>query len=121
MITKHLFGSNLVAVGHGNIVHLVAKAQYQAVLGICPSGADALPDSDVLLCFLVLPVADDRLAGLAHAAEDVCILTVAVCALVEIHEVHVHSLVWNVLVVLCVEVQKRLAQNLKSVYPHLGG
>ena len=42
MITKHLFGSNLVAVGHGNIVHLVAKAQYQAVLGIGPVGLMAV-------------------------------------------------------------------------------
>ena len=45
---------------------------------------------------------------------------VTMCALIEIHEVHVHGVPRNLPVVLCVEVEKRLAELLHSVDPHLG-
>ena len=62
-----------------------------------------------------------HLAAQTHAGADVSELAVAMCALVEVHEVHVDVVPWNLLVVLCVEVEKGLLEVLKTADPHLCG
>ena len=110
VVAETLFSLHLVAVGHGNVVHLVAEAEDEAVLSISPSYSHALPYGDFLLSLRVAPVSYDNFAADAHAGADMTELTVAVCTLVEVHEVHIHVVPWNFGIVLCVEVEHRLVE-----------
>ena len=121
MIAQYLLEGDLVTIGHGDIVHLVAEADDQAVLCIGNTGADTLPHSDVLECLLVFSVTDNGLAGLAQTGKDMSELTVAVRALVEVHEVHVDVVPWNLLMVLGMQVEKGFAKDLHALDPHLSG
>ena len=121
MVAETDFSLNLVAVGHSHIVHLVAKTDDEHVLSVGPADADALPYGDALEGLGVLPVAGDNLAAHTHAGADVAELAVAVGALVEVHEVHVHGVPGDFGVVLGVEVEEGLGENLEAVDPHLGG
>ena len=56
---------------------------------------------------------------LAHAGKDVSELAVAMGALIKVHEIHVHGVPRNLLVVLGMEMEKRLAELLHSMNPHL--
>ena len=121
MVSQLHLGSHLVAVGHGDIVHLVAEAQHQHVAGIGHGGGHAAPHGYALERGGVFPVADHHFAAHVETGADVAKLAVAVGALVEVHEVHVHRIPGYLGIVLCVEVEQRLAQLLQAVYPHLGG
>ena len=57
---------------------------------------------------------------LTHPGEDVGIFPVSMSTLIQVHEVHVHGVPRNLLVVLGMEVQKRLAESLEAPDPHLG-
>jgi hypothetical protein len=48
-------------------------------------------------------------------------LDVAVSALVEVHEVHIHGLPGNFCIILSVEVEQGLLEILQTLNPHLGG
>ena len=65
-------------------------------------------------------VPGDGLAGHAEPGLDVPELPVAVCGLVEVHEVHVDGLPRQRHVQLGVQVQQRLAQRVQPADPHLG-
>ena len=56
----------------------------------------------------ILPVSYYDLAAQAHACADVSELAVAVCRLVEVHEIHIHRIPRNLAVVLSVEVEQGL-------------
>ena len=120
MIAQNLLGSYLVTISHGYVVHLVAEAQDEHILGIGHGGSYTCPDSDVLLYLWILPISCYDLAGLAETGADVTELTVAMCRLIEVHEIHVHSIPRNLLIVLGVEVQHRLVELLQAMNPHLG-
>ena len=65
--------------------------------------ADASPAASA-----VSPVADDNLALDAHTGYDVAVLTVTVCGLVLVHEVHIDRVVRNLFVELCMKMKQRL-------------
>ena len=121
MVTQALFGFHFIAVGYGYIVHLVAKAEDQHILRISPSGADTHPDSNLVQCILILPIAYNHFATDTHAGADMSELAVAVSRLVKVHEIHVHRIPWNLLVELGMQVEQRLFQLLQAVYPHFCG
>ena len=120
MITKNLLSSYLVAISNGYVVHLIAETDDKHILGISHSSGNACPNGDVLLYFRILPIAGNDLARLAETGADVAELTVTMCRLIEVHEVHVHGIPRNLLVVLGVEVQHRLVELLQAMNPHLG-
>ena len=121
VVSQTLLGLDLVAVGNGHVVHLVAEAENEHILSVGPSGAYAHPDADLVLRLLILPVSYYDLAAQAHACADVSELAVAVCRLVEVHEIHIHRIPRNLAVVLSVEVEQGLVELLQAVNPHLGG
>ena len=49
----------------------------------------------------VRPVSDNNLALHTHTAYDMTILSVTVCGLVLIHEIHVDTVIWKFLIELC--------------------
>ena len=120
VVSEPHFCLYLVTVGNGHIVHLVAETDDAHILRVMPCSCNPFPYSDVLKGLIVLPVADHGLVVLAHACEDVGILAVSVCALVEVHEIHVDFIPRNLGIELGVQVEKRLLQDLKTVDPHLG-
>ena len=121
MIAHPLLELHAVAIGDGHVVHVHAEHQAAYVLGIGDTGCHACPYGNLLLGFLILPVAADHLAGNTHAGADVTELDVAVSTLVQVHEVHVHGVPRNLGIVLGVEVEKRFLQSLQTLDPHLGG
>ena len=100
VIAQYLLKSNLVTVGHSDVVHLVTETDDEAILSISNSGADTLPNSDMLECLLIFPVADDSLTRLAQTRKDMSELAVAVSTLIEVHKIHVDGIPWNLFVVL---------------------
>ncbi len=120
MVAETDFSFNLIAVGNGNVVHLVAETDDEHVLSVGPADADALPYGDAFESLRVFPVAGDNLAAYTHAGADVSELTVAVGTLVKVHEVHVHCVPRYFGIILGVEVEQGFGKNLESVDPHLG-
>ena len=110
---------DLISIGYSHVVHLVSETDYPHILRVSPRSCNPLPHCYVLQGLRILPVAHHCLVVLAHTCKDVTELTVSVGTLVEVHKVHIHSLPRNLLVVLSVEMEERLAELLHSVYPHL--
>ena len=121
MITKTLLKLNTVAIGNGYIVHVHTEHQTAYIVGIGYSCCNARPNGDALLSLGALPMTNNNLAGNTHAAADMTELDVAMSRLVEVHEVHVDGVPWQLCVILGVEVEKRLLECLQTLDPHLGG
>ena len=110
---------HLVALGDGDVAHVVAEADYAQAAGEVPAERAAHPAAELAQYVLILPVAGYDLARQAHTRPDEPVLTVAVGGLVEVHEVHVYLFVGDAAVVLRGEVTPRLLQGAEAVYPHL--
>ena len=67
------------------------------------------------------PVTNHNLAAQTHTCANVAEFTVAMSALVEVHEVHVHGIPRNFGIILSVEVEHGLVELLQTVNPHLCG
>ena len=113
------FGRDLVALGDGDLAHVVAEAGELRALQIVPGPGGAHPGAQPILHLGVLPVADHDLAVEPHARVEEPGLAVAMGGLVEVHEVHVDLTPWQVAVELRVEVNERLAERGKPADPHL--
>lgn len=114
-------GRDLVALGDGDLAHVVAEAAEAGALPVGPGADRALPCPDPRDDVVVAPVADDDLAVEAHAAVDKSGLAVAVRRLVQVHEIHVDLLVGDLAVVLGGKMAVGLLQIHKAVDPHLAG
>ncbi len=121
MVAHAYFRFNLVAVGNGYIIHLVAESEDKHVLRVCPCHSYTLPYGDAFQSGVVFPVAGHYFAAYAHARADMPEFAVAMGALVKVHEVHVHGFPGNFRIVLGVEVKHGLVENLQAVDPHLCG
>ena len=119
MIAKTLLELYTVAIGNGNIIHVHTEHQATYVVSISNTCCNTCPCSNLLLSSFALPVANNNLARNTHASADMTELDVAVCRLVEVHEVHVDVVPWNFCVVLCMEVEERFLKRLKTLNPHL--
>ena len=121
MVTHALLKLNAVTVSNGHVVHVHTehKAAYVVCIGTAGSGAG--PNCNLLLGIGTLPVANNNLAGYTHTGADMTELDITVGALVQVHEVHIDCIPWNICVVLGVEVKQWLLKSLKTLYPHLGG
>ena len=119
MVAKSLLCLHLVTVRNSHIVHLVAETEDKHILCISPSCAHPHPYGYPLQCVVILPMADNHLATDTHTGAYMAELTVTVSGLVQVHEIHVHSVPWNLLVVLGMEMHERLLELEKTMYPHL--
>jgi hypothetical protein len=117
--TEFHFGRDFVALGHGNVTHVVPEARELRALPILPRPRRAHPSADAILHLRVAPVADDHLPPESHTRVNESCLTVAVRRLVEIHEIHVDRAPRQVAVELRVQMEKRLPQQIQSADPHL--
>ena len=111
----------LVALGDGDVTHVVTEASQLERTDRGKTRGGALPRLDLALHGGVGHVPDDGLAGHAQARLDVPELPVAVGGLVEVHEVEVDLAPRQFDVGLRVEVQQRLLQRVEATDPHLGG
>ena len=114
-------GLHLVALGHGNLPHVVAEAHDLQFLADGHAHGGAHPATQPVLHRLVLPVAGDDLAGGAQPCPDEAVLPVAVGGLVQVHEVHVDFFIGDGAVVLGGKMAPGLLQAGKAVDPHLRG
>ena len=107
----------LVTLGNGYVSHVVSDTHYADMAALHDTDRGAHPGCDTLLHLAVIPVADDHLALNAHAGHDVAILTVAVCGLVLVHEIHIDRIVRNLFVELCMKMKQRFTVLLKTKDP----
>ena len=112
---------HLVALGDGDVAHVVGEAADLDRFGECVACGDLAPGGELFQRFLVLKVADDDFIILAQAGDDVAELPVAVRRLVFVHEVHVDGVVRQFFVVLRRKVAHGLLQHGKPLNPHLCG
>ena len=111
---------DLVALGNGDIAHVVAEAGHPQLLGGMPAGGGAGPRADPAADGRVAGVPGHRLAPQGQTGLDVTELAVAVGGLVQVHEVHVDLGPGQGKVGLGVQVQERLAQDVEPGDPGLG-
>ena len=111
-------GLDLVALGVGNVTHVVAEAGHAQVLRLVPSAGRPSPGADPGGDPWILPVADDGLAGDPEASLDEPELAVTVGGLVEIHEVHVDLRPRQVAIELRVQVEQRNLERAEAGDPH---
>ena len=121
MVAQTLLELYAVAISYCHIVHVHTEHQTANIVSISNTSSYAGPNGNLFLSSLVLPVSANHLAGNAHTGADVSELDIAMCTLVQIHEVHVHCLPGNLGIVLSVEVEHRLLQLLQTLDPHLCG
>ena len=111
---------DLIAFRHGNISHVICKSGYSHMRALEHADCHVHPGSQLFHHCLVFPVTGNDLSLDAHSGDDMAVLSSAVSRLVLIHEVHVDRLIGDFLIVLCMEMAKRLAVLLKSEDPALG-
>ena len=113
------FGRHLVAFGHRDLAHVVAEAAELRALPVVPGARGPHPGADAVVNLRVGPMADDDLAGEAHARMDETRLAIAVRRLVQVHEIHVDRAPRQVAIELRVEMQERLLKGVEPADPHL--
>src|SRR6266480_4908040 len=95
-VSKPQFGFNLVALGDCNFAHVVAKTCDLQLLRIVPPTGRTQPDCD------------DHFPPHASPAGEKTKLAIAVCRLIEVHEVHVDRRPWQLAVELGMKMHKWL-------------
>ena len=61
----------------------------------------AHPACDLVNDYRITPVSDNDLTLHTHTAYDMTILSVSMCRLVFIHEIHINGIIWKFLIELC--------------------
>ncbi len=112
-------GLDLVALGDGDLPHVVAQAGDLQRSYFMQSGGGPLPGGQAILHLGVLPMADDDLARPPHPRADEAELAVAVGGLVQVHEVHVDRSPGQIAVELRVQMGHRLLEGGQPGNPHL--
>ena len=82
-------GLDLVALGIGDVAHVVPEPGDAEPVGFVPGARGPAPGGDPVGDVRLTPVTGDGLAGDAQAGLEVAELAIAVGGLVEVHEVHV--------------------------------
>ncbi len=118
-IAKTRLSRNFVAFGDCDLAHVVAEASEFSALQIVPSPRAAHPCGDALFDFRIGPVSHHYLTVKAQACVNKTRLAIAVCGLIEVHEIHVNLAPRQITVELCMQMQKRLPQSAKTADPHL--
>ena len=113
-------GLDLVALGDGDLAHVVAETRDLHAPHVVPCGGGAHPDAEPLADRRFLPVPDHHLAIQAKPRADEAEFAVAVSRLVEVHEVHVDGRPRDVAVELRVQMTERLGEPGQAPDPHLG-
>jgi len=111
---------DLVALGDGDLAHVVADADDAAIGPVVAGGRSTRPGPDLLLHRRVAPVPHDHLAIDPQPRGDEPELAVAVGRLVQVHEVHVDVGPRDLAVELRVEVEEGLGEQLEARDPHPG-
>ena len=119
--TEPSLGADFVAIGDGDLAHVVAEADEFCPLPVGPGARDTHPGADAILDILFRPVADDDFAPQPQTGVDEPGLAVAMGCLVQVHEVHVDGAPRQVAVELRVEVQEGFPELREAADPHFGG
>jgi hypothetical protein len=72
-----------------------------------------------MACRWVGDVADDGRAGGTHSGDHVCVLSIAMCRLIEVHEVEVDGVPRKLDIGLRVQVKQWLVESSETADPHL--
>ncbi len=117
-ITEAEFCFHFIAFGDCYLAHVVAEPDEAGALPVVPAGGGAGPGVQPVEGMWVLPVAGDHFAIQAHAAHDEAEFSVAVSALVEVHEIHIDLLPGDVPIELGVQVEQWFMEDAQSADPH---
>ena len=109
-----------IAVGNCHMSHVISEGSYLQGLGVVDSLCYLRESLDLRYYVVMLIVSCNHLMGNTHSCYDEAKLTVAVCCLVQVHEVHIDIVIRKLLIGLCVQVKHGLSKLLQSLDPHLG-
>jgi hypothetical protein len=107
---KTHFSGNLIAFGHRDLPHVVAKADKFRPLPIVPGAGGPHPIRHPRNDGGILPMTCHDLPGQAHSRVQEARLPISMRRLVKIHEIHVDGIPRQVAIELGVQMQERFAQ-----------
>ena len=90
-----------VELKSGYVSHVVSNTHDTDVAALDDTDCGALPCGNFFLNVFLRPVADNDFSWDSHTCHDMSVLAVAVSGLIQVHEVHVDGVIWNLHVVLC--------------------
>ena len=108
----------LVALGDGDLPHIVPKAHDFQALGERHADGGLHPITQALEASFVLPVPRNDLPRHSQPGGDEAVLPVTMGGLVQVHEVHIDFFIGDFQIVLGGEVAIGLLQIHKAVDPH---
>jgi hypothetical protein len=103
---------DFVALGNGDVSHVVSEARDFEMLSVVPGARRAGPGGQLLDDVSILPVADDYFAIQAQPAADESELAIAMGGLIEIHEIHVDRRPRQIAIELGMQVDKGFRERL---------
>ena len=106
-----------IALCYSNISHIVGNTHNTDMAAFNHADCCTHPRTDSFLCIFILPISHYNLAALVQTCENVSELTVSVCCLIFIHEIHIDCIVWNLAIKLCMEMKQRFSQLFQSKNP----
>ena len=113
------FTFQTVAVGHGNVTHIVTKGGDAGVFRNSNGFGHLGKLADLFYHMRVLIISGHDLMRNIQPCQNIAIFTVAMRRLVQIHKIHVDRIVGQLLVGLGVQVQQRFVKLLQTFDPHL--
>ena len=109
-----------VAFCYGNIVHIVAKPANADMRGLHYTDGCPHPASQFILYASVCPVSYDNLSLNSHSADNMPVFSVPMGRLIFVHEVHIHCIIGNFFIELCVQMTQWFLIFLQTDDPHFG-
>ena len=114
-------GLDFIALGHGNISHIVSKTHDLHVPGHGNANRRSHPAAQPLRRGRVLPIARDDFPRQAQPCPRETMLPVSMRRLVQVHEIHIDLVIGDIPVILRHKMAVGLPQSLQTAEPHLAG
>src|SRR5690606_2033038 len=99
--TKAHLGGDLVPFGNGHLTHVITKTDHFHVFQFIGAHGHPCPRCQFLLYTSILPMSHHHFTVLAHARHHESKFTVAMCRLVQVHEIHIDVAPRNFRIELC--------------------
>ena len=105
-ISENNFRFNFITFRHRNLSHIVAEAYKACILKVVPPRCGPAPFGNSVNRSGIFPVAGHNLTPDFHSGCKVAEFTVAMRALVEIHEIHIDLVPGDITIILSMKMQQ---------------
>ena len=102
---------------NSNITHVICHTHYTNVAALHNTDSSTHPVANLLLNNRISPMTNNNFTLNSHTAYNMTILTVTMCCLVLVHEVHIDGVVRNFFIELCMKMKQWLSVLLQTKNP----